>query len=48
MDSACPTIDSHVDIQAAITQLKTSPIVVVSEFGRLSGVLTRHDVLDYL
>jgi len=48
MDSACPTIDSHADIQAAIAQLKTSPIIVVSEFGRLSGVLTRHDVLDYL
>lgn len=48
MEGACPTIDSHADVQAAITQLKGSPIIVVSEFGRLSGVLTRHDVLAYL
>lgn len=48
MDTACPIIDSHADLQAAITQLKSSPIVVVSEFGRLSGVLTRHDVLEHL
>lgn len=48
MEAPCPTIESHADVQAAITLLKTSPIVVVKEFGRLSGVLTRHDVLDYL
>lgn len=48
MDPGCPTIDCHADVQAAITQLKASPIIVVAEFGRLSGVLTRHDVLTYL
>jgi cystathionine beta-synthase len=48
MEAPCPTIESHADVQAAISLLKTSPIVVVKEFGRISGVLTRHDVLDYL
>ena len=48
MDGPCPVIDSHADVQNAIQQLKMSPIVAVTEFGRLHGVLTRHDVLAYL
>lgn len=48
MEGACPTIDAHEDIQALINQLKKSSIVVMTEFGRLKSVVTRHDVLDYL
>ncbi len=48
MDAPSPIVDAHEDVQAAIVLLKTSPMIVVSEFGRLAGVVTRHDVLDYL
>lgn len=48
MEGACPTIDAHEDIQGLINQLKKSSIVVMTEFGRLKSVVTRHDVLDYL
>ncbi|MEN9795974.1 MAG: hypothetical protein RLZZ150_951 [Bacteroidota bacterium] len=48
MEQPAPIVDAHEHVQAAIGMLKTSPMIVVSEFGRLSGVLTRHDVLEYL
>jgi cystathionine beta-synthase len=48
MEPACPQVDVHNDIQTAIQLLRTAPLVAVTEFGRISGVLTRHDVLEYL
>jgi len=48
MDGSSPMIDAHGDVQAAITALKDAPMLVVSEFGRIAGVLTRHDVIGYL
>jgi cystathionine beta-synthase len=48
MEQPAPIVDAHEHVQAAIVMLKSSPMIVVSEFGRLSGVLTRHDVLEYL
>lgn len=48
IEGACPTIDAHDDIQGLISLLKKSSIVVMTEFGRLKSVVTRHDVLEYL
>ncbi|MBS1562463.1 MAG: cysteine synthase [Bacteroidetes bacterium] len=48
MERPAPVMDAHDDVSAAITRLKDNPMVMVREFGRLVGVLTRHDVLDYL
>lgn len=48
MERPAPVMDAHEDVSAAITRLKDNPMVMVREFGRLVGVLTRHDVLDYL
>jgi cystathionine beta-synthase len=48
MERAVPILDAHDDIQAAITRLRDVPMVVISEFGKLTGVVTRHDVLEYL
>ncbi len=48
MERPAPVMDAHDDVSAAITRLKDNPLVMVREFGRLVGVLTRHDVLDYL
>ena len=48
MDRPSPTINAHNDVQSAILALKDSPMLVVMEFGRVAGVLTRHDVIGYL
>jgi len=48
MERPAPVMDAHEDVSAAISRLKDNPMVMVREFGRLVGVLTRHDVLDYL
>lgn len=48
MEAPAPIIDAHEDISKGIGLLRNVPMVVVSEFGRLSGVITRHDVLEYL
>jgi len=48
MERPAPVMDAHEDVSAAIIRLKDNPMVMVREFGRLVGVLTRHDVLDYL
>lgn len=48
MDEPMPQLEASEDIQAAITMLKDHPAVAVSEFGRIMGILSRHDVLGYL
>ncbi|MBU3741221.1 MAG: cysteine synthase [Candidatus Kapabacteria bacterium] len=48
MDKPSPAIDAHNDVQSAIMALKDAPMLVVMEFGRVAGVLTRHDVIGYL
>lgn len=48
MEKPMPVLDAHEDIQSGISKLKNHPAVVVQEFGRLIGVLSRHDVLGYL
>ncbi|MBI3258351.1 MAG: pyridoxal-phosphate dependent enzyme [Ignavibacteriae bacterium] len=48
MEEPMPVLDAHEDIQSGIAELKEHPAVVVREFGRLIGVLSRHDVLGYL
>lgn len=47
-EQAVATIDSHQEVQKAITMLKENTYVIVTEFGKNIGILTRHDVLDYL
>lgn len=48
MEPACPEVDIHNDVQTAIQLLRNAPLIAVSEFGRIHGILTRHDVLEYL
>lgn len=48
MERPMPILDAHVDVQEGINLLKDVPMVVVKEFGRVGGVLTRHDVIEYL
>jgi cystathionine beta-synthase len=48
MEAPCPTVDIHNDVQTAIQLLRNAPLVAVTEFGSINGILTRHDVLEYL
>ena len=48
MEGPATILDAHEDIAKAIEQLRKDPMIVVSEFGKPSGVMTRHDVLEYL
>ncbi len=48
MEEPMPVLDANENIQSGIAKLKEHPAVVVREFGRLIGVLSRHDVLGYL
>lgn len=48
MEAPSPMLDAHKDISEAINNLKNVPMIVVTEFGKPTGVLTRHDVLEYL
>jgi cystathionine beta-synthase len=48
MEDPPPVLDGHRDVSEAIQRLRTVPLVVISEFGKPAGVLTRHDILEYL
>jgi predicted transcriptional regulator len=48
LEAPCPTLDGHADVSEAVNILKSTPMLVVQEFGKITGVLTRHDVLQYL
>lgn len=48
MEAPAPILDAHEDLQNAIKRLRNVPMVLVQEFGRISGVITRHDVLEWV
>lgn len=49
MDAPFPVIDSHMDMNAVARLLtRSNPAVLVRRDGRLTGILTRYDVVEYL
>lgn len=48
MEESFPTLEESVDTKTAVTALKTSPAILVEEFGRTVAILTRHDLIEYL
>lgn len=46
MEVSFPTVDVDASAQEVTHQLQTSPAVLVEEYGRIVGIITRHDVLD--
>ena len=46
MEASFPTVDVDVSAQEVMRRLQTSPAVLVEEYGRIVGIITRHDVLD--
>lgn len=48
MEEPMPILKSEEDIQSGIQELKEYPAVAVEEFGRIIGVITRHDVIEFI
>ncbi|MEK7834339.1 MAG: pyridoxal-phosphate dependent enzyme [Acidobacteriota bacterium] len=46
MDVSFPVVSETVEVQRAKQNLKDSPAILVEEYGRIVGIITRHDVLD--
>src|SRR5207302_8420625 len=46
MDKGFPTVDVDADVNVVTRKLRSSPAVLIEEYGRITGIITRHDVLD--
>jgi cystathionine beta-synthase len=46
MDAPFPVVNENVDVARAKQYLKDSPAILVEEYGRIVGIVTRHDVID--
>jgi cystathionine beta-synthase len=46
MDKSFPIVDVDDDINVVSRKLRTSPAVLIEEYGRITGIITRHDLLD--
>jgi cystathionine beta-synthase len=46
MEVSFPIVDVDASAQEVTQRLQTSPAVLVEEYGRITGIITRHDVLD--
>jgi len=46
MDESFPTVDVDTSINEVTSKLQTHQAVLVEEYGRITGIITRHDVLD--
>jgi len=47
-DVPMPILDAGEDVHSAIALLKHHHAILVSDYGSLSGVLSRHDIIDFL
>lgn len=46
MDKGFPVVEVDDDVNVVSRKLRTSPAVLIEEYGRITGIITRHDVLD--
>ncbi|HEX8183715.1 MAG TPA: cysteine synthase [Blastocatellia bacterium] len=46
MERGFPVVNEDISIEAAVKNLKSSPAILVEEYGRIVGIVTRHDVLN--
>nr|AIA17069.1 cysteine synthase [uncultured bacterium] len=46
MEASFPSVDVDASAQEVTRQLQSNPAVLVEEYGRIVGIITRHDVLD--
>lgn len=46
MEKSFPTVDVDDDVNVVSRKLRTSPAVLIEEYGRITGIITRLDLLD--
>ena len=46
MEGSFPVVDVDASAAEVLGHLQSSPAVLVEEYGRITGIITRHDVLD--
>ncbi len=46
MDASFPVVDVDASAAEVTRMLRRSPAVLVEEYGRIAGIITRHDMLD--
>jgi len=46
MEAPFPVVSESVEVETAVKYLKHSPALLVEEYGRIVGIVTRYDVLD--
>ena len=46
MDEALPQVDEDTHLHDILRLLQSKPAILVEEFRRIIGIITRHDVLD--
>lgn len=48
MDAKPPILEVNENVDKAIAELKNNPAVLVSEYGKIAGILTNYDVLEFV
>jgi len=48
MEPSFPVVDENVDTKSCVVLLRDSQALLIEEFGRVTGIVTRHDVLEFL
>ena len=48
MEPSFPVLHESADAKQALNVLKDSPAVLVEEFNRITGIVTRHDALEFM
>ncbi len=46
MDESFPTVDPDDDVNIVTRKLRSDPAVLIEEYGRITGIITRHDILE--
>ena len=46
MDKSFPIVGVDDDVNQVTRKLRTHPAVLIEEYGRITGIITRHDMLD--
>jgi cystathionine beta-synthase len=46
MEKGFPVVNEDIGIETAVKYLRSSPAILIEEYGRIVGIVTRHDVLN--
>jgi predicted transcriptional regulator len=46
MDAPFPVVNESVEVERATKYLKHAPALLIEEYGRIVGIITRYDVID--